>query len=126
MKLLERKMKQPAITHQPAPRVPNEMARHKPDHGKIHQHVPAPSTKVNPKENPPEIHPIVRHIRSHTQNKQPPIALRTRSQLKQALKVTPYQDAQQYLPKDLLALCYTPVTDLAMPVPNSETGETLE
>ena len=54
MKILERKMKQTNITQQPAPRFPNKMARYDPYPRKtIHQHVPSPSPRVNPKETSP-------------------------------------------------------------------------
>ena len=92
----------------------------------IHQHVPAPYTRVNPKDTPPAVQPISRRTRSHTQNTQPPIALRTRDQLQQALRVTPYQEYERYFPKALLALWSTPVTDVDMPVLNNEIGENLE
>ena len=55
-----------------------------------------------------------------------PIALRTRAQLKKALTVTPSQAAQRYFPKAVLARWATNVTDLAMPVLDAETGQTLE
>ena len=55
-----------------------------------------------------------------------PIALRTRSQLKKAITVTLSQAAQRYFPKALLALWATDVTDLAVPVLDAETGQTLE
>ena len=79
-KTLKRKLEPPFITHQTAPRVPNKMARHEPAPSKlIHQRVPAPSPRVNPKETSPEVYPIARHTRLQTQNTQPPIAMRTRA-----------------------------------------------
>ena len=127
MKIRERKLKQPDITHQPDPRVPDKMSRCEPAPSKIiHQHVPAPSTKVNPKETSPEVQPIVRRTRYHTQNTQPTITLRTRDQLQQALKITDSQAAQQYFPKVLLDIWSTTVIDLAMQVINYGIGENLE
>ena len=94
MKILDRNLKQPAITHHPDPRVRNKMSRCEPDpRRKNHQHVPAPSPRVNSKETSPEVQTIARRTRSHTQNTQPPIALHKRSQLQQALKFTPSQAA---------------------------------
>ena len=127
IKILERELKQPDITHHPTPRMPNEPARCEPaSKRKIHQHVPAPSPRVNPKETPPAVQPITRHTRSHTKNTQPPISMRTRAQLQQCLRVMPSEAYYQHLPKALLYLWSTPVTDLSMPVLNAETGETLE
>ena len=92
MKILERNLKHPATTHQTTPRVPIKLARFDPaPRQTIHQHVSATYPRVNPKDTPPAVQPISRRTRSHTQNTQPPIALCTRSQLQQALKVTPYQ-----------------------------------
>ena len=127
MKILESKLKQPDITHHPNPRVPNEPARCDPDSKRtIHQHIPAPSPRVNPRETHPAVQPITRHTRSHTKNTQPPISMRTRAQLQQCLRVMPSEAYYQHLPKALLYLWSTPVTDLSMPVLNAETGETLE
>ena len=54
MKKLERKPKQPPITHHPTLRVTNKPARcDQAPRRKIHQHVPDPSPRVNPKETPP-------------------------------------------------------------------------
>ena len=88
---------------------------------RIHQNVPALSPRVDPKETSPEVHPIARRTRSHTQNTQPPIYMCTRAQLQQALNVTPSQSTQLYILKALIALWSTPVTDLSMPVLNSDT-----
>ena len=127
MKIQERKLKQPVINHQPTTRVPNKPARCEPaTRQKIHQHVSTPYPRVNPKDTPPAVQPIARRTRSYTQNTQPPIALRTRAQLQQALRVTTYQASQGYPPKALLTLWSTPVIDPDMPVLNAETGETLE
>ena len=126
MKILERKLTQPAITHQPYPRVPKTISGCEPyPREKIHQRVLAPSPRLNLKETSPEVQPIARRTRPHIQNTQPPIYLCTRAQLQQALRVTPSQSAQKYFPKALLALWSTPVIDLYMPVLNAETGETL-
>ena len=115
-------MKQPPLTLQPTPRVPNEPELCETDpRSKIQQYLPTPSPRVHPKETPPEVHPIARRTRSHTQNIQPPIALRTRVQLQQALKVTPSQATQRYFPKAILTLWSTPITDLAMPLLTTET-----
>ena len=101
MKILERKLKQPAITHHPTPRVHNLPARCELDpRRKIHKDVPVPSLSRNPKETPQSVHPIVRRTMSHTQNTQPPVSLSM--QLKQYLLVTPSQVSQQYFPKALL------------------------
>ena len=47
-------------------------------------------------------------------------------QLNQSLLFTPSQASQRYFLKAILALWSTPVTALAMPVLNAETGESLE
>ena len=49
-----------------------------------------------------------------------------RAELKQALAVTPSQYSQHYSPKALLYLWATPVTSLAIPILDAETGESLE
>ena len=124
MKIIERNMQQPAITHQKTPSLPNEPARCEPaPRQTIYQQVPAPSPRVNPKETPPAVQPIARRTRSHTQNTQPPIDLCTRSQLQQALRFTTSQEFQLYPPKVLLALWSTHITELAMPqnTANSDT-----
>ena len=126
MKILERKLKQPPITSQPTPRVPNEPSLCETSHrSTVQQHLPSPSPRVHTKDIPPVVQPIACSTRSHTKNSQPQIDLRTRAQLQQDLTVTPSQASQKYFPKALLALWSTPVIDLYMPVLNAETGETL-
>ena len=107
--------------------MPNEPERCDPDHRqKSHQHVLDPYPRVNTTETPPAVQPIACRTRSYTKNTQPPIDLRTRAQLQQALRVTTYQASQGYPPKALLTLWSTPVIDPDMPVLNAETGEILE
>ena len=53
-----------------------------------------------------------------------PIAARTRARLRQVMTITPAQAASRYFPKELLAMWCTPVTDLAMPVMDPDTGKT--
>ena len=123
IKILERKTKKTPITRQPTPRVPIEPALcYTATRRKIQKHLPEPPPRVIPKETPPTVQPIAHRKRSHTLNKQPPIALCTRAQLRQAFRVTPYQATQRYPLKALLAFCYTPIKDLAMPILKYETG----
>ena len=102
------------VTSAPAPRV------------RFQYQVPAPPPRVHPKEAAPEVEPVARRTRPHTQTAEIPVTQSTRAQLNQYLMVTPYQAPQCYFPKDLLSLCTTPVTDLDMPVLDSEMGEPLE
>ena len=105
MKVLERKLNQPPITRQPTPKGPNKPALCEPyPRRKTQQHLPTQYPRVQPKETPPAVQPVARHTRSHTQNSQPPIALRTWSYFQQALTVTPSQESQRYPPKSLIAL----------------------
>ena len=79
-KILERKLNQTPITRQPTPKGTNDPALCETDpQREIQKHLPAAPPRVNPKETPPEVHPISRRTRSHTQNSQPPIDLRTRA-----------------------------------------------
>ena len=56
MKILDRKLKQPPLTRQPNPRVPNEPALCETSpRRKIQQHLTAPSPMVRPKETPPVV-----------------------------------------------------------------------
>ena len=78
-----------------------------------------PYPRVKPKETPTAFPPIARLTRFYTQNTQPPIALRIRAQLQQALKFTPSQAFQQYLSKALLALWYTHVIEITILILNA-------
>ena len=67
MKILDRNLKQPAITHHPDPRVRNKMSRCEPDpRRKNHQHVPAPSPRVNSKRLPQSSDHCTPHQVPHT------------------------------------------------------------
>ena len=90
--------------------------------------VPVPSPSVPPN-NEATQEPVGQRTHSQSHLPEQPIARRMRSQLKQALSVTPSQAAQLKFPRELLALWCMPVTSMehiSMPVLDPDTGDTLE
>ena len=106
----------PMVSNKPAPCAQAPMVW-------LQNQLSAPHPRVHPKETSPEVDPIAHHTRSHMRTVEPLFAQNTRDQLQQALTVTPSQASQWYFPKDILALCTTPITALAMLVLDAETGE---
>ena len=87
---------------------------------------PAPPPRVNPEAKLPIVHePVTKRTRSNTAPIYNPIALHTHA-LKKSLTVTPAQAARRYYPQALLALCSTPIKEMAMHVLDAETGKNFE
>ena len=90
IKILERKIKHPVITHKPNPRMPKKTARCEPSTMRtIHKHVPAQFPRLNPKETPLISSAHSNLHQAPQKNAQPPIALSTRYQLQHSIRVTP-------------------------------------
>jgi hypothetical protein len=94
---------------------------------------PAPRVAIK---NPIPPEPIARRTRSSTPGVSAPISSRTRSRgsvtineqalLSDALQVTPAKSAHRKYPPHLLALWCTPVDEIACPVYDQDSGDTLE
>ena len=94
----------------------------------VQDQVPAPAPRVTPNKEAIQ-EPVGRHTRSQYQRSDQHIARLMRSQLKQALSVTPAQSAELKLPRELLALwCMseTSLDHIDMPVLDPDNGDTME
>ena len=117
----------------PMPPLPTPRVQTSPTHQRLDPRVEtpivnlAPPPRVPPETKQPIVHdPVAKRTCSNTSPIYNPIALRTRTQTKKALTVTPSQAARRYYPQAMLALWCTPIQERAMSVLYAETRKTVE